>query len=231
MRWRMIAEKYGSTLYYIKGEKKIVADALNRLGLEPSLESEPDSTVQENPKSRKLAEAFSLNQAFTNAQAQENPMDPATAFPLSFGLIAKEQQRDEALKRKVLNSEDYTIDTFHGGEKNCPLICHKDKIVVPKSLQSRIVDLYHTMLCHPGETRTEETIRQHFDWKGLRTEVIRQCKTCHICQLTKKRHKKLGHIPPKEPEVIPWECLCVDMIGPYKSIGKLQIRNLYNYEQ
>ena len=72
------------------------------------------------------------------------------------------------------------------------------------------------MLCHPGETRTEETIRQHFDWKGLRTEVIRQCRTCHICQLTKKRHKKLGHLPAKEPEIIPWECLCVDMIGPYK---------------
>ena len=214
MRWRMIAEQYGATLHYIKGEKNIVADALSRLGLEPSLKSEPDSTVQENPKSRKLAEAFSLNQAFANAQAQENPMDPATAFPLSFGLIAKEQQRDQALKRKVLTSKDYTINTFHGGERDRLLICHKGKIAVPKSLQSRIVDWYHTMLCHPGETRTEETIRQHFDWKGLRTEVTRQCKTCHICQLTKKRHKKLGHLPAKEPEIIPWERLCVDMMGP-----------------
>ena len=47
MRWRMIAEQYGATLHYIKGEKNIVADVLNRLGLEPSLKSEPDSTVQE----------------------------------------------------------------------------------------------------------------------------------------------------------------------------------------
>ena len=91
MRWRMIAEQYGATHHNIKGEKNIISDALSRLGLEPSLKSESDSTVQEKTKSRKLAEAFSLNQAFANAQAQENPMDPAKAFPLSFGLIAKEQ--------------------------------------------------------------------------------------------------------------------------------------------
>ena len=72
------------------------------------------------------------------------------------------------------------------------------------------------MLCHPGETRTEETIRQHFTWKGLRTHVKKACRTCHICQTTKKTTAKYGHLPPKQPEVTPWETLCVDMIGPYK---------------
>ena len=72
------------------------------------------------------------------------------------------------------------------------------------------------MLCHPGETRTEETTRQHFSWKGLKTEVQRQCGTCHICQVTKKVHKNYGKLPAKQPEVTPWEFLCVDMIGPYK---------------
>ena len=72
------------------------------------------------------------------------------------------------------------------------------------------------MLCHPGETRTEETIRQHFAWKGLKADVKRQCRSCHICQVTKKTNAKYGHLPPKEPEIMPWETLCVDMIGPYK---------------
>ena len=27
------------------------------------------------------------------------------------------------------------------------------------------------MLCHPGETRTEHTLRQHFEWRGLHTTV------------------------------------------------------------
>ena len=44
----------------------------------------------------------------------------------------------------------------------------------------------------------------------------RQCGTCHICQVTKKVHKNYGKLPAKQPEVTPWEFLCVDMIGPYK---------------
>ena len=150
----------------------------------------------------------------TRASAQELPIN---SFPLSYRLIAQEQQKDQALKKKVIDRiKGYTINTFHGGEKDCLLICKDNKIVVPKTLQQRIVSWYHTMLCHPGETRTEETIRQHFAWKGLKTEVKRQCKSCHICQVTKRSNAKYGHLPPKEPEITPWETLCVDMIGPYK---------------
>ena len=25
----------------------------------------------------------------------------------------------------------------------------------------------------------------------------------------------MGHLPPKEPEVIPWQKLCINLIGPY----------------
>ena len=71
------------------------------------------------------------------------------------------------------------------------------------------------MLCHPGKTRTEETIRQHFHWKGLRTEVHKQCKNCSSCQLTKRVTQKYGHLPVKKAETIPWQTLCVDLIGPY----------------
>ena len=123
---------------------------------------------------------------------------PETAFPISFKILAQEQQKDQALQKKVTDKvPGYSINSFHGGEKDRLLICKDNKIMVPKSLQSRIVNWYHTMLCHPGETRTEETIRQHFAWKGLKTEVKRQCGTCHICQVTKKVHKNYGKLPAK----------------------------------
>ena len=71
------------------------------------------------------------------------------------------------------------------------------------------------MLCHPGETRIEETTRQHFAQKVLKNHVQGTCKACHICQVTKRSSKKYGLLPAKEPEVKPWEFLCVDMTGPY----------------
>ena len=45
MRWRLIIEEYGPTLEYVKGSHNIVADALSRLELNPSMKSEADDTV------------------------------------------------------------------------------------------------------------------------------------------------------------------------------------------
>ena len=51
------------------------------------------------------------------------------------------------------------------------LICHNEKIVIPESLQQQVVEWYHAILCHLGETQTEQTICQHFWWANLRTTV------------------------------------------------------------
>ena len=56
----MIAEQYGATLHYIQGSKNIVADALSRLGLQPSSKSEPNLEVKESLAKRLLAEAFAF---------------------------------------------------------------------------------------------------------------------------------------------------------------------------
>ena len=79
-----------------------------------------------------------------------------------------------------------------------------------------MVEWYHEVLGHPGETRTELTIKQHFTWKNLRKTVQQVCARCDACQRTKRNKKKYGHIPPKQAETIPWETLCIDVIGPYK---------------
>ena len=81
-----------------------------------------------NHKQGRLAEVF----ANTRANAQELP---ETAFPLSFRILAQEQQKDETLKKKVTDKvKGYSINSFHGGEKNRLLILKDGKIVVPKSL-------------------------------------------------------------------------------------------------
>jgi len=69
---------------------------------------------------------------------------------------------------------------------------------------------------HPGETRLEFTIAQHYTWVGLRPTVQRVIEACPNCELCKKSSKKYGLLPPKPtPEIIPWHTLCIDLIGPY----------------
>ena len=89
------------------------------------------------------------------------------------------------------------------------------KIVVPTPLRQKAVEWYHEQLCHPGETRTEATLRQHFTFPGLKPTVVKVYKACAACQHFKKNKKTCGKIPPKkEAEDCPWKTLAIDLIGP-----------------
>ena len=88
---------------------------------------------------------------------------------------------------------------------------------LPTALQKKTVDWYHERLCNQGETQTEHTLRQNFDWKGLRTTVHDVCNKCQTCQIAKTTNQKYGKLPPKQAETNPWDTLCVDLIGLYTS--------------
>ena len=74
--------------------------------------------------------------------------------------------------------------------------------------------------------RTEETIKQQFYWPNMRKMIHSICTRCPTCQTTKRTHAKYGHLPEKEAEAIPWDKLCVDLIGPYhiKQKGKKELK-------
>ena len=79
------------------------------------------------------------------------------------------------------------------------------------------MDIFHcNLLCHPGETRTELTIGQHFYWKGLQKSVHDICSKCHTCQFLKRNKKNYGKLPAKQAETQPWDTLCIDLIGKYR---------------
>ena len=140
---------------------------------------------------------------------------PDSAYPICYRDISKAQKTYVKLQQKVVSQKDYTIDTFRRGDQNHCLIFRNINICLPTTLQNKTVDWYHKMLCHPGETRTEQTLRQHFDWKGLRTTVHNVCKNFPTCQRSKTTNQKYGKLPLKQAETNPSGTLCVDLIGPY----------------
>ena len=202
MRWRLIIEEFGPELIYLQGKKNVVADALSRI------DTDDHSSVADTQ--------------FDSLATHELP--PET-FPLTYKTISEKQNLDASLLQAIRDkTPHYAITIFRGGGKTRELITFKGKIVIPETLQRRCVEWYHINLCHPGETRTEQTIRQHFYWKNLRKDVENTCRTCSTCQLTKRKTIKYGHLPAKEAEIEPWDILCVDTIGPYK----IKIKNSKN---
>jgi hypothetical protein len=192
MQWHLIIEEFGPTMEYIKGPKNIVADTLSRLEMTSDTES------------LDMADCYGLD---------SNDL-PDNAFLISYTLIDWKQKKDKALLKQA-QTGSYSLKKFHGGGATVCLLCFKDKIVIPTSLTKQIVQWYHYLLCHPSINRTEEIIGQHFYWPEMRDQITNDISICAICQTQKKQSKKYGLLPEKEAEVMPWDRLCVDLIGPY----------------
>ena len=58
MRLRLVIEEFSPNLVHVKGESNPVADALSRLHLEPTPQSESDGAVLETPSAGRLSAAF-----------------------------------------------------------------------------------------------------------------------------------------------------------------------------
>ena len=221
-RWRLIIEEYGPEIIYIKGINNTVADAISRLDFAPIAHSDLESdkknwmnfakcfcAVQSSQDQSKTEFTMDMNHVFANRS------DEGDIYPLTVKEIAEEQLIDQVLQQQKvkLNYEETLIEDTY-------VLCKNGKLVIPKTLQRRAVQWYHHYLQHPGHTRLEETLRAAMYWKNLRKDVRLHVKTCKSCQVNKRKKQKFGKMPTKLVVNIPWEYLCVDLIGPYTIKGK-----------
>jgi len=97
--------------------------------------------------------------------AEEFMETEMSMFPMSPKIIANEQGKDKELQESLGKSPDaYEKHILEG----CELVMHANQIVIPKTLQQRIVEWYHHYLAHPGQTHMEVTLRQLYTWPTLR---------------------------------------------------------------
>jgi hypothetical protein len=92
------------------------------------------------------------------------------------------------------------------------------KILVPASLQLRVIKWYHENLKHSGVTQTISSIVAVFGWRGMHSQVEEFVKTCDECQHHKMVGKpRYGHLPlvPALCNKEPWEKVMVDGVGPW----------------
>ena len=137
--------------------------------------------------------------------AVENPAD-FDECPVSYKLLATEQAKVGLTSSRVKKFGRYSLQ-----------VTPDDKIIVPVSLQAKIVNWYHDILLHPGATRMTQTLKQQFFWNGLATHVEQCVKACDTCQRCKVSHKKYGKLPLRQlPDYLaPWTTVAVDLVGPW----------------
>jgi hypothetical protein len=160
------------------------------------------------------AYCFHMNEVFANHSEEDE------IYPLTTVEIVAAQWADVSLKHLCKCNE--VID--QGLEikliENTTWVCKDGRLVIPKPLQVHAVKWYCHYLQHPGHTRLEERIKTVMYWKDIRTTILSLTKSCRSCKINKRQSHKYGHLPPKTVYTIPWECFCVDLIGPYTLKGK-----------
>ena len=85
------------------------------------------------------------------------------------------------------------------------------RIVIPKSLRKRVVELVHGS--HQGIVKTKRLIRSRVWFSGIDEMTEQQVKQCRECQANSDRQVYEPLKPSKMPER-PWQSVSADFFGP-----------------
>ena len=204
------------TQLVVKGIDNTVADAISRLifskPAQSPLEEQQNWMIRtkcwcRTKQSHKQSKDEILNYVFAHRK------DDDEIYPLTVDEIATAQKKDKSIQKDKLSYERKLVE-------NTYVLCKDGRLVIPNKLQYRAVAWYHHYLQHPGHTRLEETLKQAMYWKDMRSSIRQFVKQCKSCQVNKRSKHSYGKLPPKLVIKIPWEALCVDLIGPYTIKGK-----------
>lgn len=91
-------------------------------------------------------------------------------------------------------------------------------IVVPTAYRGQVLSVAHEhpWAGHVGVTKTYDRVLRHFFWPGLKRDVAKFCRTCHICQVVGKPNQVIAPAPLRPIPAMgePFEHVLVDCVGP-----------------
>ena len=232
MTWRMLCEEFSPVFHYIKGPDNTIADALSRLPFEEKKGDSTSSvsktedikptdnnikTLDVGPSKLKVSDTDTLavDDLFINY-----PTDLPN-FPIAFPQLEKAQQADA----EIQSIKHYDTKRFYEYNLKVYTKNGNTKIVLPQSLVAATIKWYHHTQGHSGADRLLQSIAKHLYSPGLKDAVRAFVKTCDECQRYKNSGPGVGHLPPREETMVPFEQIAIDTVGPWTTdipgIGKI----------
>ena len=194
-------QPYNFTVKYLKGSENI-SDTLSRTPI-----SETDNeTCDITEKYVNYVMETSLPIAITLEEMQQKCETDETLIKVRKCIQTNRWSKSDDLKPyRQIKNELSVKDS---------IILKGNKIIIPKSLQPRVLDLAHES--HQGIVRTKQLLRAKVWWPSIDEDALNKIKTCHACQVTS--------VPPREPPVVmtrlpdgPWQRLAMDISGPIEN--------------
>ena len=209
-RFRLRLQQYNFTVKFKPG-KVNAADYLSR---------HPNHSTSADYKHSQIAEeyvkyltdnavpkAMTLNEILESTQNDSELQEVIKAI--------KTNRWDKSISSKVLDTfsrlrYELTIVPVNDGE----ILLHDNKIVIPKDLQMRVIEIAHEG--HQGIVRTKQLLREKVYFPGIDKLVGNICKSCIPCLASTPKTV----FEPLQMSELPtniWENLSVDFCGPFPS--------------
>ncbi len=97
------------------------------------------------------------------------------------------------------------------------------QIVVPAAYRQHVLSVASESQWsgYLAVTKTNQLILKHFFWLGLKSDVTKYCRSCHVCQLAGKPNQTIPSAPLHPISVVsePFERVIVDCVGPRTKNG------------
>ena len=241
LRWRVFIEEYGPKFSYVKGQDNIIADFFSRTPLSEGKEAPgpygPTHT-SDTTKEMWFMESEELNIAdycystalddrvFRECFSSEIGIDAYVNVepegewnPINYGMLMREQRRQEALWRlPEVDPRRYSYQRFGESELVCyqPLGAPNFAIMIPENKVNATISWFHEKLNHAGRDSLISTMSRILYHPQLRERIENYVKNCETCQKHKLQGRGYGHMAPREALVAPWYEIAIDTIGPWE---------------
>lgn len=190
-----------------------------------------------------ILDSSELSGKFVSSEAgSDRDTDPVVidSVPVSRDMLSEAQRSDPGLKplfaRAVDLSESEKLPVCYYLDKDVLMRKFRSadvaaneewnvvkQIIVPVCYRKDILSLAHDFVGgHLGINKTYNKILPNFFWPGLRRDVAKYCRTCHICQVAGKPNQVLKKAPlqPIVPLTEPFKKVIIDCVGPMPKTKK-----------
>ena len=208
-RWALTIQEYCPKFYYRPGKQNSVPDALSRNPIEVEKDDQEDlmnisELIQENIIESQEVPIWTLDEL---REAQR--IDPF------FAQIFKDIQSGKKEARPGYQLRNLIL---HYEDKFPPSHCRANeariRVVVPTSLATRVVEMYHESQCtgHPNGEDIKYRIQSRYLIKNL-GELVENI-DCHLCNKRRRVNTKKAPISKYPVITCPFEQLHFDILGP-----------------
>lgn len=192
-RWVLRLQAYRYQIKFKSGKTNL-ADPLSRLLTCAPIPFDEETEIFIN--------AIKMSAAVDIAEVEQATNDDETCQMLREAIESGNYNESQLKEYSLLKDQLSFIDG---------LIVKRDKIIIPKALRGRYLELSHEG--HPGETLMKKRLRSKCWWPQLDKDVANFVKKCESCWLVSAPNKPES-MSRRELPMSPWTDIAIDYLGP-----------------